>query len=466
VFTRAGSSWTQQGGRLLGTGTSGEARQGAGVALSADGNTALIGGPEDNERVGAAWVFTRSGTSWSQQGEKLTATGEIGKGTFGEAVALSSDGNTALLGGWEDDSRVGAAWVFTRSGSSWTQQGEKLTGAGEVGPAQFGMRVALSGDGDTALIGGPEDNGRIGGAWVFTRTGSTWAQQGEKLRGANEVSGSGGRFGADVALSTDGTTAIVGGPWDRASSRALHASGAAWIFADVALSAPELGRCVAVAAATGQYENGTCTKAGGTRKYVWFPAVGKAHFTIKLKALTEAKLITAGTRTIACTGLAGAGEYEGQKALANVALALTGCHLGTAGACQSVEAAEGEVVTASLRGELGVITTSPEGPTKNKIGIDLAPASGEVLAAFACGGTSVLVTGSVIAEVPANSMKSSATLSLVASSKGVQKTTRFEGGEEDVLRTRLGDEAPFEQSGLNLKAVQTNEEKVEINPVL
>ena len=57
---------------------------------------------------------------------------------FGTSVALSADGNTALIGGWNDDSVLagnldysgkGAAWVFTRSGSTWTQQGEKLTGA-------------------------------------------------------------------------------------------------------------------------------------------------------------------------------------------------------------------------------------------------------------------------------------------------------------------------------------------------
>jgi hypothetical protein len=70
-------------------------------------------------------------------------------------VALSSDGNTALIGGSE-------AWVFTRSGSTWTEQA-KLTG-GESGEGDFGSGVALSSDGNTALIGGPYDNGRAGAA--------------------------------------------------------------------------------------------------------------------------------------------------------------------------------------------------------------------------------------------------------------------------------------------------------------
>ena len=138
---------------LSGTGASGNARLGASVALSADGNTALVGGWRDASEVGAAWVFTRSGETWTQQGSKLTGTGEVGAGRFGASVAISDDGNTALVGGYSDSTNVGAAWVFTRSGGSWTQQGSKLTGSGETGGGRFGMSVALSDDGNTALIG-------------------------------------------------------------------------------------------------------------------------------------------------------------------------------------------------------------------------------------------------------------------------------------------------------------------------
>ena len=75
-------------------------------------------------------MFTRSGSTWTQQGAKLTGSGEIGEGQFGVSVALSSDGNTALIGGSDDNEAIGAAWVFTRSGATWTQQGAKLTGSG------------------------------------------------------------------------------------------------------------------------------------------------------------------------------------------------------------------------------------------------------------------------------------------------------------------------------------------------
>jgi len=224
VFTRSGSTWAQQGEKLTGTGETGAGRFGRSVTLSADGETALIGGTRDNSNVGAAWVFTRSGSTWAQQGGKLTGTGESGQGEFGASVALSGDGGTALIGGWSDNGNEGAAWAFTRSGSTWAQQGEKLIGAGGVGgEGEFGTSVALSGDGDTALVGGPRDNSDVGAAWVFTRSGGTWAQQGAKLTGAGETGE--GRFGASVALSANGDTALVGGPRDNSDV------GAAWAFA-------------------------------------------------------------------------------------------------------------------------------------------------------------------------------------------------------------------------------------------
>jgi hypothetical protein len=226
VFTRSGSTWTQQGAKLTGTGVSGVAFFGASVALSADGNTALIGGYLN----GAAWVFTRSGSSWTQQGAELTA----GEGEFGRSVALSADGNTALIGAPRESAAAGSAWVFTRSGSTWTQQGAKLTGTGQSGSGEdggtFGASVSLSSDGNTALIGGPLDNGSIGGAWVFTRSGSTWTQQGAKLTGADEIGM--GRFGESVALSSDGNTALIGGPTDEPAmpNPEVVNNGAAWIF--------------------------------------------------------------------------------------------------------------------------------------------------------------------------------------------------------------------------------------------
>jgi hypothetical protein len=119
-------------------------------------------------------VFTRSGATWTQQGSKLTGGGESGEGAFGASVALSADGNTALIGAPHDNGYFGAAWAFTRSGSTWAQQGEKRTGGGESGEGAFGYSVALSAAGDTALIGGPYD-GLPGAAWVFVASSAPQA---------------------------------------------------------------------------------------------------------------------------------------------------------------------------------------------------------------------------------------------------------------------------------------------------
>ena len=107
----AKAQFTQQGAKLVGTGAVGNANQGWGVALSGDGNTAIVGGSSDNSGAGAAWVFTRSGGVWTQQGTKLVGTGATGDAAQGWAVALSADGNTAIVGGTHDVP-TGAAWVF------------------------------------------------------------------------------------------------------------------------------------------------------------------------------------------------------------------------------------------------------------------------------------------------------------------------------------------------------------------
>jgi len=222
VYTRSGGVWSQQGGKLVGTGIVGTASQGVSAALSADGNTAIIGGWLDNSNTGAAWVYTRSGGVWSQQGSKLVGTGAVGGATQGRSVAISADGNTAIIGGPTDNSYAGAAWVWTRSGGVWSQQGSKLVGTGAVGGATQGQSVTISGDGNTAIVGGLYDNSNAGAAWVYTRSGGVWSQQGSKLVGTGAVGAA--NQGSSVAISADGTTAIVGGRNDNSNA------GAAWVF--------------------------------------------------------------------------------------------------------------------------------------------------------------------------------------------------------------------------------------------
>jgi antibiotic biosynthesis monooxygenase (ABM) superfamily enzyme len=207
IFTRNGDIWAQQGSKLVGTGTVGQGGQGFSVALSADGTTAIVGGPYDSSNIGAAWIYSRNGTVWTQQGNKLVGTGAVGSAAQGVSVALSADGTTAIVGGSHDNSSTGAAWIYSRSGEVWTQQGNKLVGTGAVGIAYGGSSVALSGDGNTAVVGGPYDNSSTGAAWVYTRNGGVWTQQGSKLVGAGAVGQAGQGF--SVALSADGNAVTV-----------------------------------------------------------------------------------------------------------------------------------------------------------------------------------------------------------------------------------------------------------------
>lgn len=237
VFTRNEGLWSQEGSKLVGTGAIGVARFGKSVAISADGNTAIVGGPYDNFNTGAAWVFTRSGGAWSQLGSKLVGTGAVGAAEQGWSVAISADGSTAIVGGNDDDCGnlwpvcVGAAWVYTRSAGAWLQQGSKLVGTGAVESAEQGASVAISSDGNTAIVGGFGDNSYAGAAWVFTRSEGVWSQQGNKLIGTGAVGAAG--QGDSVAISGDGNTAIVGGPLDNAQERSggyVPAAGAAWVY--------------------------------------------------------------------------------------------------------------------------------------------------------------------------------------------------------------------------------------------
>ena len=224
VWTRSGGVWTQQGAKLIGTGAVGNGQQGTSVSLSADGNTAIVGGYGDNGSAGAAWVWTRSGGVWTQQGTKLVGSGAVGAAWQGRSVSLSADGNTALVGGTSDNSGDGAAWVWTRSGGVWAQQGTKLVGSGAVGTPAQGISVSLSADGNTAMVGGAFDNGNVGAAWVWTRERGVWTQQGTKLVGSGAAGPYGTLQGTAVSLSADGNTAIVGGPNDNLLA------GAAWVW--------------------------------------------------------------------------------------------------------------------------------------------------------------------------------------------------------------------------------------------
>lgn len=225
VWVRTGTTWSQQATL---TPPSGDEFGGT-ASLSSDGNTALIGDPGNNATVGAAVVFTRSGSTWSA-GVTLTAptagsNKEIGAAEFGGAVALSGDGQAAVIGGRYDNAGVGAAWAYTRSGSTWSLS-SKLVAPGTVGMASFGASVAMNGVGDDAVIGAPFDQSDTGSAWVFGHSGVGWGTPIELTApssgGSREIGA--GAFGTAVATDSSGIIDVVGGPADNGGV------GAVWVY--------------------------------------------------------------------------------------------------------------------------------------------------------------------------------------------------------------------------------------------
>ncbi len=222
VFVRSGDTWTEQAALFASDSAAGDL---LGYSIAISGDT-LVVGAFGNGGVGAAYVFVRTGTTWTQQA-KLTASDGTGADHFGRAVAV--DGDTALIGSDRYDNGgsndAGAAYVFVRSGANWSQQA-KLT-AGDPGSNDyFGHSVALSGG--TAVVGAFAHDGPgadAGAAYVFQRNGSSWPQQ-SKLTASDAAAGD--FFGLSVAI--DGDTAVVGAPNDDNSGSAyvFARSGAAW----------------------------------------------------------------------------------------------------------------------------------------------------------------------------------------------------------------------------------------------
>ena len=262
VFTRSDTDWSQQA-YIKASNTDTGDEFGFSIAVAADGNTLAVGaGDEDSnaggigndqdqadnsaESSGAVYVFTRSGTDWSQQAYAKASNSE-GNEFFGSSVAIAADGNTLAVGSPFEDSNTtgvggnqtnnsagssGAVYVFTRSGTDWSQQAYIKASNTEAGD-QFGSSVALAAEGNTLAVGSPlEDSSAIsirgdqsdnsaggsGAVYVFTRSGAFWSQQGYVKASNTDANDRFGQRG--VALAADGNTLAV-----RASSEDGSATG-------------------------------------------------------------------------------------------------------------------------------------------------------------------------------------------------------------------------------------------------
>ena len=222
VFTRADGAWTEQA-KLIGDDTGPGDLLGQSVGLS--GDTVVLGAAGDTPMgtdSGAAYVFVRSDGVWTQQA-KLTANDGGTSDKFGTSVAISGD--SIIIGAPSDTPNgtdSGSAYVFTRTGETWTEQ-TKLTGTDQSVNSMFGWSVAI--EDDTAAVGALNDEAsgaRTGAAYAFIRTGGVWAQQ-ARLTASDAASEH--TFGRSVALS--GATMTVGAPGNAANGAN---TGAAYVF--------------------------------------------------------------------------------------------------------------------------------------------------------------------------------------------------------------------------------------------
>jgi hypothetical protein len=220
VFVRDRGGWIQQAKLPAPGNPPGETN--LRIALSGDGNTALLGvagvGCALGGRCGAVYVFTRSGADWTLQ-QTLHASDPRAQGYFGVGVAISADGNTALISSigasCGTPSPCGAAYVFTRGGGVWTERQKLL----EPTPnTYFGRDISLSRDGNTALVVGGFDLGSfLGRIYVFTRTGEVWSLQDTIFppAGINDFAST------KQAISADGSIILVRGGSDGFSGSAF-----------------------------------------------------------------------------------------------------------------------------------------------------------------------------------------------------------------------------------------------------
>mgnify|MGYP003652150590 FL=1 len=278
----SGTGWTQHA-KLVASDKAANDYFGGSVSIS--GIDVIVGAtgqdPNGQSSAGAAYVFTRSGSYWSQQA-KLVASDAAFADSFGESVSI--DGNYAIIGAYREDpgtptlSSAGSAYVFTRYGSGWSQQA-KLVASDKAAGDYFGTSVSISGG--WVIVGAsfadPSGLTSAGAAYIFARSGSSWSQQ-VKLTASDKAAGD--TFGGTVAISSTGY-AIVGA--SGVTVNTVSGAGAAYIFARSGSSWPQQTKLISPNIGSGDYFgtsvsiDGDRVVASATREVVNSVRGGAAH---------------------------------------------------------------------------------------------------------------------------------------------------------------------------------------------
>lgn len=227
VFVRNGATWSQQA-RLLAADAA--PSDGAGYSVSVSGDTIVVGAPLEDATEGdsgAAYVFTRTGTTWTQQA-KLVAPNGSTFDNFGASVAIDGDAVVVGAPGANVDTPtgtafdVGRAFVFRRTGVTWALETE-LSSSAAAADDEFGTSVAI--DGSVAVVGAMQRDiiGGAGAVSVFRRSSGTWSEQ---ARLSASDAGAGSRFGFAVGVA--GSRVVVGAPREGPSGNEQR--GAVYVF--------------------------------------------------------------------------------------------------------------------------------------------------------------------------------------------------------------------------------------------
>jgi len=266
VYSRSGSAWSQQA-YVKSSMTRPNVLFGYSIGISGNGDTLAVAEFDADRGKGALYVVTRSGGVWTHQARIQAENAENGD-SLGYSLAISDDGNTVVAGAADEDCMTpgvnppgcdkdqpqdnssGAAYVFVRNGTTWLQQAF-LKSSHPSKEDWFGVRIAISGDGNTIAVPAPNEdsaakglNGKedddsapeSGAVYFFTRSGTTWAQQ-AFVKSSNSRAGD--EFGSSIALSQDGRTMVVGARGEDSGAKGVNGNqadasirdaGAAYVF--------------------------------------------------------------------------------------------------------------------------------------------------------------------------------------------------------------------------------------------
>jgi hypothetical protein len=217
VYVRSGTTWARET-ILYANDAAASDYLGFSTSMTSDGSRVVAGAygadPYTISTAGKAYIFTRSGTTWSQEAILIASDADY-QDNFGYSVDISGNGTRCIVGAFTANiggsSDAGKAYIFSRSGSTWTQEAILNEGAFISANNYFGCSVSISNDGSRCIVGATiSDLGGVinaGAAYIFIRSGTTWTQE-AKLT-ANDAAAS-DQFGSSVCISNDSTMVIVG----------------------------------------------------------------------------------------------------------------------------------------------------------------------------------------------------------------------------------------------------------------